>query len=89
MTVSDDMIALERLSEFVTNLGKLGLIVTKMMAKNVLRNPGRAVEIRATVGTEFASRSPKAAQLSLTEAINFYHTGKGLYLGKFVSVYTI
>ena len=54
------------------------------MAKNVLKNPGRALEIGANVGSAFASRSPKAALSSLPQVINFYHTGKGLYLGKFV-----
>ena len=54
------------------------------MAKNVLKNPGRALEIGANVGTAFASRSPKAASSSLPEVLKFCHTGKGLYLGKFV-----
>ena len=54
------------------------------MAENVLKNPGRALEIGANVGTAFASRSPKAALSSLPEVINFYHTGKGPCLGKFV-----
>ena len=54
------------------------------MAKKVLRNPGRALEIGANVGSAFATRSPKAALSSLPEVINFYHTGKGLYLGKLV-----
>ena len=53
------------------------------MAKNVLKNPGRALEIGANVGTAFASRNPKAALTSLPEVINFYHTGKGLYLPRF------
>ena len=52
--------------------------------KNNLKKPGRALEIGATVGTAFASRSPKAALSSLPAVINFYHTGKGLYLGKIV-----
>ena len=53
------------------------------MAKNVLKNPGRTLEIGANVGTAFASRNPKAALTSLPEVINFYHTGKGLYLPRF------
>ena len=51
------------------------------MAKNVLKNPRRALEIGANVGTAFASRSLKAALSSLPEVFNFYHTGKRLYLG--------
>ena len=54
------------------------------MATNVLKNPGRAPEIGANVGTAFASRSPKAALPALPELSISYHTDKGLYLGKFV-----
>ena len=84
MIVSDNTIQAEGLGDFFKNLGKKGLNVSKKMAKNVLKNPGRALEIGANVGTAFASRNPKAALTSLPEVINFYHTGKGLYLGKFV-----
>ena len=34
------------------------------MATIVLKNPGRALEIGANVGSAFASQSPKAALLS-------------------------
>ena len=47
------------------------------MAKIVLRNPARALEIGANVGAAFASRSRKAASSSELEVINSYHTGKG------------
>ena len=83
MTVSDNIIKAEGLGDFFKNLGKKGLNVSKKMAKNVLKNPGRALEIGANVGTAFASRNPKAALTSLPEVINFYHTGKGLYLPRF------
>ena len=56
----------------------------KRWRKNVLKNPGRALKIGANLFSAFASRSPKAASSSLREVINFYHTGKGLYHGKFV-----
>ena len=68
---------------FFKNLGKKGLNVSKKMAKNVLKNPGRALEIGANVDTAFASRNPKAALSTLPEVINFYHTGKALYLPRF------
>ena len=84
MTVSDNTIKAEGLGDFFRNLGKKGLNLSKKMAKNVLKNPGRPLEIGANVGSAFASRNPKAALTSLPEVINFYHTGKGLYLGKFV-----
>ena len=83
MIVSDNVIQAEGLGDFFKNLGKKGLNVSKKMAKNVLKNPGIALEIGANVGTAFASRNPKAALTSLPEVINFYHTGKGLYLPRF------
>ena len=55
----------------------------KKLSKNVLRNPGRALEIGANVGSAFASRNPKAV-LSLPVAISFYHREKGFYLCNFV-----
>ena len=83
MIVSDNVIQAEDLGDFFKNLGKKGLNVSKKMAKNVIKNPGRALEIGANVGTAFASRNPKAALSTLPEVINFYHTGKGLYLPRF------
>ena len=83
MIVSDNVNQAEGLGDFFKNLGKKGLNVSKKMAKNVLKNPGRALEIGANVGTAFASRNPKAALTSLPEVINFYHNGKGLYLPRF------
>ena len=83
MIVSDNVIQAEGLDDFFKNLGKKVLNVSKKMAKNVLKNPGRALKIGANVGTAFASRNPKAALTSLPEVINFYHTGKGLYLPRF------
>ena len=50
MTVSDNTIKAEGLGDFFKNLGKKGLNVSKKMAKNVLKNPGRALEIGANVG---------------------------------------
>ena len=84
MTVSESTTKAEGFDDFFKNLGKKGLNVSKKMAKNVLKNPGRAPETGANVGSAFATRSPKAALLSLPEVINFYQTGKGLYFGKFV-----
>ena len=78
MIVSDSVIQAEGLSDFFKYLGKKGLNVSKKMAKNVLKNPGRALEIGANVGSAFVSKNPKAALSTLPEVINFYHTGKGL-----------
>ena len=57
---------------------------TFILPTNVLNNPGRALEIGANIGSAAVSRNPKAALSTIPDVIKFYHTGKGLYLGKFV-----
>ena len=84
MIVSDSVIQAEGLGSFFKNLGKVSAKAGKKLAKNVLKNPGKALEIGANIATAAATKSPKAALSALPEVINFYHTGKGLYLGKFV-----
>ena len=84
MIVSDNTIRAEGLGDFFKNLGKKGLNVSKKMAKDVLSNPTRAIDLTAKIATAAASRNPKQALSTLPELITFYNTGKGLYLGKFV-----
>ena len=85
MTVSDNTIrAEEGLSDFFKSLGKKGTKVSKKMAKNVLKNPGQALDITKNIGTAAVSRNPENVMSRLPELITFYNTGKGLYLGKFV-----
>ena len=83
MIVSDNVIQAEGLSDFFKNLGKSSVKVGKKLAKNVLKNPSRALDITANIATA-ASRCPKNVLSTLPEVINFYHTGNGVYLGKFV-----
>ena len=84
MIVSDNVIQAEGLGSFFKNLGKISAKAGKKLAKNVLSNPGRALDLTAKIATAAATKSPKAALSTLPEVINFYHTGKGLDLGKFV-----
>ena len=84
MIVSDNTIKAEGLGSFFKNLGKICSKAGKKLATSVLKNLGRALEIRANIATAAATKSPKAALSTLPEVIKFYHTGKGLYLGKFV-----
>ena len=84
MTVSDNTIKAEGLEEFFKNLSKIRLNVSKKMAKNVLSNPGRALDLTAKIATAAASRNSKQALSTIPELITIYNTGKGLYLGKFV-----
>ena len=84
MTVSDNTIQAEGLGSFFKNLGRISSKAGKKLAKNVISNPGRALDLTAKIATAAATKNPKAALSTLPEVINFYHTGKGLYLGKFV-----
>ena len=78
MTVSDSTKFAEGLVDFFENLGEKGLNLSKKMAKNVLRIPGRALDITSNVACAVASRNPKAILSTLPELINFYTTGKFL-----------
>ena len=84
MIVTDNTIKAEGLGDFFKNLGKISAKAGRKLAKNVLNNPGRALDLTAKTATAAASKSPKAALSTLPEVINFYHTAKGVYLGKFV-----
>ena len=84
MTVSDKKIQAEVLSDFFTNLSKKGLHVSKKMAKNVISNPGQALDLLAKIATAAVSKNFKQALSILPELITIYNTGKGLYLGKIV-----
>ena len=84
MTVSDNTIQAEGLGSFFKNLGRISAKAGKKLATNILKNPGRALEIGANVATAAATRNPKAALWALPEVINFYYKGRGVYLGKFI-----
>ena len=84
MTVIYNKIHAEGLRSFFENLVRISAKDVKKIATNVLENPGRALEITSNIATAAATKSPKAALSSLPEVMNFYHTGKRLYLGKIV-----
>ena len=84
MIVSDNTIQAEALDSFFKVFGKKSAKTGKKLTTIVLENPGRALEVTSNIATAAATKNPKAAFSSLLEVINFYHTGKGLYLGKFV-----
>ena len=84
MIVSDNVMQAEGLGDFLKNLGKKGLNVSKKMAKNVSSIPGRALDLTAEIATAAVSKNSKQALSTLPELKTFYNTGKGLYLGKFV-----
>ena len=84
MTVSDNTIKAEVPDSFLKNLGKISTETGEKLATNALKNPARFLEICDNVATAAANRNPTAALSTLPEVINFYHTGKGLYLGNFL-----
>ena len=84
MVVSDNVIQAEGLGDFFKILGKVSSEAAKKLASNALKNPTRFLEIGANVATAAGSKNPKATLSALPEVINFYHTRKGLHLGKFV-----
>ena len=61
MMVSDNTIAAEGLCDFFRSLGKEGFFASKNMAKNVLSNPQRALQIAFNIILAYASKIPKAA----------------------------
>ena len=83
MIVSDNTIQAEGLGDFFKNFGEKGINASKKMAKNVLSNPGRALDLTAKIATAAASKNSKQALSTLPELITFYNTGKGLYLPRF------
>ena len=89
MKVSDITIKVEGLGSFFKYLGRISATAGKKLATNALKNPSRFLEIGANVATAAASRNRKAALSKLPEVINFYHTVKGFYLGKFVEVFIL
>ena len=84
MTVSDNTIVADSLCDFLKKLVRKSLYVSKKMAKNVLINPGRALDLTAKIATAAVSKISKQAQSTLRELITVYNTGKGVYLGKLV-----
>ena len=77
-------IEVEGLGNIFKNLGKISAKAGKLLATNVLNNPGRALDVTSNIATAVATRNSKATLSSLPEMNNFYHRGKGLYLGKFI-----
>ena len=83
MTVSGYTLKTESLGIFLKNLAKISVKAGKNLTSNILKDPGRALEIGANIATAAASRNLKAALLTLPEVGKFYHKDRVVYLGKF------
>ena len=75
LIVSDQTIAGEGLGDFFKHLGK----AAKHVGKKILKNPARALERAANIGTAAASKNPKLIAATAPKVIKFVHQGKGLY----------
>ena len=54
MIVSDSTIEVEGLGDIFKNLSNKGHIVSEKMAKNVLKNPGRALDVTGNIAAAAA-----------------------------------
>ena len=61
MIVSDNTIKAEGLGVSLKNLGRKGFNVSKKMAKDLLSNPGRALDLTAKIATAAVSKNSKQA----------------------------
>ena len=61
MLVSDNTIQAEGLGSCFKNLGRSSAKAGKKIATNVIKNPGRALEITSNIATAGATRNPKNA----------------------------
>ena len=84
MAFSDKAIQVEGFSGFFKNLGRKGIIVSKKMAKTILKSPGRALKNTANIATAAARKNSENLLSKLPEVINCCHTGKKFHLGKVV-----
>ena len=84
MVISDNTIQAEGINNFFENRGRNSAKAGKKLATNVLKNPGRALDNTANIATAAASGNSIKIFSTLPEVINFYHTGKGLYLPGFI-----
>ena len=73
ITVSDNTIKAKNPGSFFENLGEISAKVSKKLASNVLKNPGRVLEIEAIAATTAASRRLKNVFSTIPEVIYFYH----------------
>ena len=76
MTANDKTIKADGLGDFFETLGEKDNNVSKKMARNVLKNPSRALDITANIATEATYRNPTNVMSTLPELKTFYNSGK-------------
>ena len=48
-----------------------------------MKDPGRTLELGATISTAAVSKIPKAALSTISDVKSYHQTGKGMSVGKF------
>ena len=61
----------------------------KEPAINAMKVPGKALDLGAKIGSAASSEKTEAALSTMPDVITFYHTGKCLFLGKFVEIFRL
>ena len=83
-TLSDITIQAKGLSSFFLILGRSSAIAGKKLESYVIKNLGKTLEITSNLTTAATTRILKNKLSTLSEVINFYDRGKGIYLGKYL-----
>ena len=76
MTVSDITAQIEAVCNFLENFRKTSAKARKMLALNVMKSPGKALETRAEIGKAALSKNPRAS--TFLYVVIFFHEGKRL-----------
>ena len=56
----------------------------KKLATKLMKKTGVSLEIGATTGSAAVSKHPQLASSIIPDVSNFYYTGKGIYLERFI-----
>ena len=73
LIVSDRTISGEGLGDFFKHLGS----AAKNVGKKILKNPGRALELAANIGTAAASKNPKLIAATAPTLLNLFINRRG------------
>ena len=80
--VNDKSVALEGVGDFFKTLAKVLQKHWKCCVQIWCEIAGRPAEIGAKIGSAFVSRNYEGASSTIPEVTTFYHSVKGLCLGK-------
>ena len=76
----------KNLKKFCKDFGRSSVEARKESATNALKNTGTVLESGTNFGTAAGSKNADTAT-STKRDVNFFHTGKGLFLGKLLWIF--